>query len=517
VDAGVYSGLGATSSHLYWFSSPVRGTAETYDEEEPSPTDLVSFDLEEEEEKVFAKGVTGYDLEAGAEKIAIQKKKGEIYVVETGAEAPDDLEESAVSLDDVVIDLDPREEWKQMYFEGWRNMRDFHWTPDFAGVDWKEVRDRYATLLPRLGIRDDLRDLLGEVIGELSTSHTYIYGGDPGVETKAVPTGLLGARVVRDGAAYRITKIFRGDPADLDRSPLDEPGVNVGVGDYITAVNRRPFPADRPFEAAFANLANRHVVLTVAKDAKGRGARDVVVTPVDNDNRLRYIDWVRSNREAVAAATGGRVGYIHLPDMGSNGLIEFNRWFYPQLDKEGMVVDCRWNGGGNVSQMIVERLSRKIVSWDRARGGGIYSYPYRALRGPFVVLLNEQAGSDGDIFPYVCQYEGLAKIIGERSWGGVVGIRGDKALVDGGSLTQPEFAWWDERRGWAIENHGVDPDIVVVDTPHDAAAGRDRQLERGIEEVLGEMSANPPKRPTFEGEIPNKSRAGFLEREGKIR
>jgi tricorn protease len=328
---------------------------------------------------------------------------------------------------------------------------------------------------------------------------------------------LLGARVVREGAAYRITKILRGDAADLDRSPLDEPGVNVREGDYIVAVNRKPFPEDRPFEAAFANLADRRVVLSVAKDARGRDARDVIVTPVGDDGRLRYIDWVRENREAVAAATGGRVGYIHLPDMGADGLVEFNRWFYPQLDKAGMVVDCRWNGGGYVSQMIVERFRRKVVSWDRARGGGVYSYPDRTLRGPFVVLTNEQAGSDGDIFPYVVQYEGLAKVIGERSWGGVVGIRGDKPLVDGGMLTQPEYAWWDERRGWAMENHGVDPDIVVVETPHDAAVAKDRQLERGIEELLKDLVANPPKLPTFEGEIPNTSRAGFLEREGKIR
>lgn len=517
VDPGMYRGLGATASHLYWFSGPVRGIAETYDEDEPSPTNLVSFDLEEEEEKVFAKGVTAYDVEPGAEKIAFQKKKGEIFVVEADAEAPEDLEDSTVSLADVVIDLHPRDEWRQMYYEGWRNMRDFHWTPDFAGVDWKEVRDRYASLIPRLAIRDDLRDLLGEVIGELATSHTYVYGGDPGIESKSVPTGLLGARVTRVGSAYRITKVLRGDPADLDRSALEEPGVNVREGEFIVAVNRRPFPPDRPFEAAFANLAERRVLLTVAKDAKGGGARDVVVTTIADDTRLRYIDWVRTNREAVLAATNGRVGYIHLPDMGSDGLVEFNRWFYPQLDKEAMIVDCRWNGGGYVSQMLVERLRRKVVSWDRSRGGGVYSYPYRTLRGPFIVLTNEQAGSDGDIFPYVCQYEGLAKVLGERSWGGVVGIRSDKPLVDGGMLTQPEYAWWDERRGWAMENHGVDPDIVVVETPQDAAQARDVQLQRGVEEILRELAASPAKAPTFAGEIPNKSRAGFLEREGKIR
>jgi tricorn protease len=517
VDAGVLRGLGATSTHLFWFSRPVQGIAQDEEDEGGTPVaDLVRFDLEEEEEEVFASGVSAYDLEPSADRIAYQRKRGEILVVEAGGKAGDDDEkddDDAVSLEDVVVDLDPREEWRQIFHEGWRNMRDFHWTRDMAGVDWQAARDRYAALLPRLAIRDDLRDLMGELIGELATSHTYVWGGDPGVRTKPVSTGLLGGRFVREGAAYRIERIFRGDPADLDRSPLSEPGVNVREGEYVVAVNRRPFAADRPFEAAFENLAGRRVVVRVAADARGKGARDVVVTPAADDARLRYVDWVRSNREEVARATGGRVGYIHIPDMGAAGLTEFNRWFYPQLDKEGMVVDCRWNRGGFVSQMLVERLRRKVVSWDRARGGGYFSYPLRTLIGPFVVLTNEQAGSDGDIFPYACQYEGLAPVIGERSWGGVVGIRGDKPLVDGGQLTQPEYAWWDARRGWAIENHGVDPDIEVVETPQDAARGVDAQLRKGIDEVLRRLAEDPPQWPTFEDEIPDKIREGFRRRE----
>ena len=515
VDAGILGGLGATSTHLYWFSRDVQGIAGDGDDdgEDTPEASLQMFDLEEKEEKTVAEGVSSYDLEPTAGKIAFMKKKGEIYVIDAGEEAGEKLEKSAVSLDDVVIELDPREEWRQMYFEGWRNMRDFHWTPDMASVNWTEVRDRYATLLPRLAIRDDLRDLMGEVIGELATSHTYVYGGDQGAEAKGVPTGLLGGRFQREGSAYKILQIYRGDVADLDRAPLDAPGVNVREGEYIVSVNHRPLPAGLPLEASFANLAGRHVVLGIAKGADGKGARDVVVTPAASDTRFVYIDWVRSNREKVLAATHGRVGYIHIPDMGSGGLIEFNRWFYPQLDKEAMVVDCRWNRGGFVSQMLLERFRRKVDSWDRARGGGVFSYPYRTLNGPFVVLLNEQAGSDGDIFPYACQYEGLAPVIGVRSWGGVVGIRGDKALVDGGSLTQPEYAWWDPKRGWSIENHGVDPDIEVVNYPQDEARGIDSQLDRGIQEVMKRLEENPPQKPTFRGTIPDKSREGFRQRE----
>lgn len=514
VDAGILGGLGASASHLFWFANEVHGISGSDDEDGGGGADLVSFDLEKKKDKVFASGVTAYDLRPDAGKIAFQKERGEIYVAEIGGEAPDDLSDAAVSLQDVVIDLDPREEWRQMYFEGWRNMRDFVWVESMAGLDWKAMRDQYATLLPRLAIRDDLRDLIGELIGELATSHTYVYGGDYTGDPKGVPTGLLGGRFVREGAAYRVEKIYRGDPADLDRSPLEEPGVNVREGDYILAVNHRPLPADRPLEAAFENLAGRPVVLRVASNAAGKDARDVLVTPLRGDSRLRYIDWVRSNREAVAKATDGKIAYIHIPDMGSSGLREFNRWFYPQLDRSGMIVDCRWNGGGFVSQMLLERFRRGIVSWDRSRGGGVFSYPWRALNGPFVVLTNEQAGSDGDIFPYAVQYEGMAPVIGERSWGGVVGIRGDKPLVDGGQLTQPEFAWWDPKRGWSIENHGVDPDIVVEATPQDDGAGIDRQLERGIQEVTRILAENPPQQPTFEGEIPDKSRSGFRAREG---
>jgi tricorn protease len=220
------------------------------------------------------------------------------------------------------------------------------------------------------------------------------------------------------------------------------------------------------------------------------------------------VDWVRTNREYVASKTGGKIGYVHLPDMWQDGLIRFNTWFYPQLDKEGMVVDARWNGGGAVSQMIVERLRRKIVSFDRARGGGISRWPGSVLNGPFVVLTNEFAGSDGDIFPAAIQLEKLAPVIGMRSWGGVVGIRGDKSLVDGGLLTQPEFAWWEPKRGWAIENHGVDPDIVVQNMPQDVARGVDAQLDRALDEVLKLRKEHPPIEPVF-GPVRDRSRDGF--------
>jgi tricorn protease len=510
VPVGRYGGLGATSKQVFFLSAPLKGMAEQPGlfEEPPPEASLMAFDLEKKEVKPFMEGVSTFAVASKADKIAVMKKRGEIYVVDAAAPPGPDMAKSKVSLDGIVIELDPREEWAQMYREGWRHERDFFWDPGMGGVDWKAVRDRYATLLPRLANRSDLRDLMGEVIGELNNSHTYTWGGDPGVQVPQVATGALGADLVREGDAYRVAKIYRADPADGVRSPLDEPGSFVSVGEYILAVNHRPFPKGLPFEASMENLAGKGVVLTVNAKPVKEGSRDVVITALPSDEELRYVDWVRANREYVAQKSGGKIGYLHLPDMWQHGLIQFNRWFYPQLDREGMVVDARFNHGGAVSQMIVERLRRRIVSLDRARGGGISRWPASVLNGPFVVLTNEFAGSDGDIFPAAIQLEKLAPVIGMRSWGGVVGIRGDKLLVDGGMLTQPEFAWWEPKRGWAIENHGVDPDIVIQNMPQDLARGVDAQLDRALEEVLKLRKEHPPIEPAF-GPARDRSREGF--------
>jgi tricorn protease len=510
VDLGLYGGLAATEDRVFYLSFPLQGMAEGpgwLDEEQPQ-NDLIVFDLEEKEAKPFLEGITSYVLVPGAGKMAVMRKLGELFVV--GAEEPpgEKMEKGRVSLGGVVLELDPREEWRQIYYEAWRNMRDFHWEPGMSGLDWERVRDQYSTLLPRLASREDLRDLLGELIGELCTSHTYVWGGDSGVRVPRVGTGLLGADVERVEGGYRVTRIYRGDPADNERSPLSEPEAAVREGEVVLAVNNAPFADDLPFEAAFQGLAGKQVLLKVGDgSAKGK-SREVVVTPRGGDRGLRYADWVRRNREYVAEKTDGKVAYIHIPNMMSRGMIEFDTWFYPQLDREGMVVDARWNGGGFVSQLMVERLRRKVVSFDRSRGGGVWPYPYRTLNGPFVVLTNQFAGSDGDIFPMAIQLEGLAPIIGMRSWGGVVGIRADKPLVDGGILTQPEYAWWDPRQGWGLENHGVDPDIVVENPPQAVAKGDDAQLDRAIEEVLRLHEERPPVKPDF-GPAPDKSRGAF--------
>ncbi|MFH1143566.1 MAG: S41 family peptidase [Candidatus Eisenbacteria bacterium] len=512
VEAGRYFGLAATAGKVFYASVPLQGLLgeSPFGEEEEPTAALMAFDHEKKEAEVFMAGIAGFDLQAKAKKILISKGGGRLYVVGTDGPPGDDLSESQVSLDAMVIELSPREEWEQIYYESWRSMRDFYWDAEMHGVDWKGIRDQYAALLPRIAQRSELRDVLAEMIGELSTSHTYVFGGDPGLSAPHLSTGLLGARLAREGDGFRVDRIYRGGAPDRVRSPLQEPGGDVKEGECILAVNHRRFSPDQPFLAAFENLAGKRVMLTVNSKPQMEGSRQVAVTPLSSEGELIYADWVRRNREYVAQKTDGKIGYIHLPDMMGRGLSTFDSWFYTQLDREGMVVDARWNGGGMVSQMILARFQRHVISWGRGRYGGRDTYPYRVLNGPFVVLTNEEAGSDGDIFPAAVQLSGLAPVIGKRSWGGVVGIRGGAPLVDGGMFTRPESPWWDHVRGWGLEGHGVDPDIEIDNLPQDLAKGIDAQLDRGIQEVMRLHAERPPLSPEF-GPAPDRSRKAYDE------
>ncbi|HET7504447.1 MAG TPA: S41 family peptidase [Kofleriaceae bacterium] len=509
VPPGNYAALAATARTVFYTEQPVTGIAEV-EGDGPPEVQLIGFDLEKRKPRPFTDAVIQYRL--AGDKLAI-KKKADLFVVDA-AKPPsaEELAEHKVPMSGMVVELAPEDEWRQMFDESWRLMRDFYWDANMGGVDWRAQRDKYRALLPRLGSRLELTDLIGELIGELSTSHTYIRGGDPGTELVHAPTGVVGADVVRRGAAYEITRIYHGDPADVVRSPLAEPGVDVRTGSFVLAVNHRPFAPGQPFLAAFENLADKDIVLTVNTRPDATGARDVVVHPLASEQRLRYVDWVRRNREYVAQKTGGKVGYLHLPDMGRNGLVAFDTWFYPQIDKQAMIVDVRWNGGGFVSQRILERMRRKVLAVSRSRGGSTTTYPVRSVDGPLVVLTNEYAGSDGDIFPTVMQLDKLAPVIGMRSWGGVIGIRGDKLLVDGGLPTQPESAFWDPTHRWGVENRGVVPDIEVQNLPQDVVRAIDAQLDRGLTEIQRLLTQHPPQKRDFGG-IQDRSRKAYEKRE----
>ncbi len=411
------------------------------------------------------------------------------------------------SVDGVAIEADPRTEYRQMFLEAWRLQRDHFYDERMAGVDWDGCRARYLPLVDRVRTRDEMEDLLWELQGELGTSHAYAMGGDMPV-ARNYSVGQLGCDFAFDAASkgYRITRIYTGDAwAEGAHSPLVGPGKQVEEGDLLLAVDGRAVGPEHAPGRWLLGRVGQQVVLRVASDPSGADARDVVVKPIADETELRYREWVNANQKRVAEATGGEIGYIHIPDMGVPGAVEFHRHFGWQVERcRGFVVDARFNGGGNISALLLAKLQRKIVGWSVSRWGVPRTYPAQAPRGPIVVLTNENAGSDGDIFSQAVKSVGLGPLIGKRSWGGVVGIDRAKMLVDHGYTTQPEYAFWFNETGWGVENHGVDPDIVVDRTPEDASQGKDPQLERAISEALDRLASAPPQPPDL-GPRPDRS------------
>jgi tricorn protease len=404
-----------------------------------------------------------------------------------------------LNLSGLEMKLDRHKEWTQIYHECWRQMRDFFYDPNMHGVDWKAMRAKYEPLVPHVGHRADLTYVIGEMIGELNAGHTYVGGGEMAAPPR-VTVGLLGATLHRDARTgyFKIVKILRGALWDPKlRSPLRELGVDVKEGDYILAVNGQPLNELSNIYEALVNQAGKQVLLKVNSEARENGAREVVVVPIASEADLYYHEWVENNLKKVSDATGGKVGYVHVPDMQVNGLNQFARYFYPQVGKKAMIIDMRGNGGGNVSPMLIERLRREIAMITIARNSVPNTDPAAMVWGPMVCLLNEFSASDGDLFPYRFRQHGLGKLIGKRSWGGVVGIRGTLPLLDGGFLNRPEFSRYDvEGKKWIIEGVGVEPDITVDNDPAREYAGIDDQLNRAIDEILKELKNKEKTIPT---------------------
>lgn len=394
----------------------------------------------------------------------------------------------------VRLEIDPLAEWAQMFEEAWQLQRDQFWTADMSGVDWEAMRARYLPLLPRLASRGDLSDLLWELQGELGTSHAYEYGGDYRTPPH-YPQGFLGCGFAWEEAqsAWRLTAPVPGEPGDADaRSPFETPGAGLAAGQLLVAVDGvRLGPALDP-RRALVHKAEAAVSLTV-RDADGGPEREVVVQALKDETSLRYRDWVRRNRQAVHEATGGRVGYVHVPDMGPAGYAEFHRGYLAEFSREGLVIDVRHNGGGHVSQLLLEKLARRRLGYDVERWGAVKPYPDESPLGPMVCLTDEQAGSDGDMFSHAFKALGLGPLLGKRTWGGVIGIWPRHPLADGTVTTQPEYSFWFKDAGWAIENHGATPDREIDFRPQDHASGRDPQLEAAIAEALARVESREPE------------------------
>ncbi len=498
--------LGAKGRALFT-SFPHEGSLEqnwaTFGEP-PAKGKLEAWLFDAQKAETVADRVTDFALSADAETLAV-RSGNRLRVVAATATAKDlpardeaCREAGWVDLDRLRVGVVPGDEWRQMYREAWRLQRDQFWTQDMSGVDWKAVHDRYLPLVERVASRAEFSDLMWEMQGELGTSHCYELGGDYRPEPQW-HQGFLGADLAWDAASstWRVAAIPRGDSWDAARSsPLAVPGTNVRPGDEILEVGGETVARDASPYERLVNLAGRDVSLTV-RDASG-ARRAVAVRTMRDETGLRYRHWVEANRALVHARTGGRVGYVHIPNMGPVGYSEFHRYYLSEVDHEGLVIDVRWNGGGHVSQLLIEKLRRSRMAYNFSRWAKPTPYPDDAPVGPMVALTNEYAGSDGDIFSHVFKLSRLGPLIGMRTWGGVVGIWPRHALVDGTITTQPEFANWFRDVGWKVENYGTDPDIVVEITPQDHAAGRDPQMERALVEIERILAATKPALPSFD-------------------
>ena len=503
VDDDNYFALLALEGHLLYLG----GGPFYYGRSSDVPSSLRLFSLEDREETVLAERINGLAVSADGKKILYRSNSG-FQLIDASPAGKNSSK--TVSTAGLEVDRVPAEEWEQIFDEVWRRFRDFFYVENMHGYDWEGLREQYRTLLQHVAHRSDLNYVLGEMVAELSVGHSYISGGDYQIPPRP-QSGLAGARFELDRQAgrYRITRIFEGHNQEpIYRSPLTEIGVDVEQGDYLLAIDGEELRADGNPYRMLLHKADRPVSWTVNSTPQMEGARQVTYHPVSSESNLAYLDWVNSNRRKVEEMSQGRVGYIHLPDMGTAGIREFIKWFYGQTRKQGMVVDVRGNGGGNVSQMLIRRLSQQLLQVGFARTSDYAGpYPGSVFHGHLVCLLNETSASDGDIFPAMFRQAGLGPLIGKRSWGGVIGITNRGTLIDGGTVNVPEFGNATAEGEWSIEGFGVEPDIVVENDPAAVIAGRDQQLERGIQEVLKKIEKDPrlyPPQPPAPVKTPKK-------------
>jgi tricorn protease len=517
VPAARYSGMQAGKDCLLWYRIPVSGVlgdalADT--EERAERPVLERFDLVRRKLDVIADPVSAYAVSGDGSRLVVRDGRT-LRVLRTdrsGSDAPSsgDADEFEIDTRRIVVTVDPTAEWRQMFDEAGRLMRDHFWVADMAGVDWDAELARYRPLVDAVGSHDDLVDLLWELQGELGTSHAYVSAGGAG-DAGGRP-GLLGADLepAPDGEGWRVVRVLPPETsAPAARSPLSGPGVDVRAGDVILEVGGRPVDPGYGPAPLLLSGADELVELTVRSgpDRPDAGAvRRVVVKPLASEAALRYQDWVAGRRAFVADRSEGRLGYLHVPDMAAPGWAQLHRDLSRETSRDGLILDVRGNGGGHTSQLVIEKLARKVIGWDAARHRQPTTYPEDAPRGPVVALADELAGSDGDIVTAAIKRLGIGPVVGVRTWGGVIGIDSRYSLVDGTGVTQPRYASWFDDSGWSVENYGVDPDVEVVMRPQDWVAGRDPQLERAVDIALAALAERPAVRPPDPATRPSRLR-----------
>jgi tricorn protease len=482
--AGNYAELFAIAGKVLYRREPRTGA-----DDEKNP--ILFYDLKEREEKTILADADAFAVSADGKKLLVRKKL-EFAIIEP---KPDQKMEKKLAVAGLEAVIDPPAEWRQIFNDAWRIERDYFYDPGMHGVDWAAMRESYGKLLADAVTRWDVNFVIGELIAELNSSHTYRGGGDV-EEAPERGAGLLGADYALDAGHFRFQRILAGAPWDSEvRSPLRQPGVNVKEGDYLLAVNHVPLDATSDPWAAFQGLAKKAVLLTVNDKPTMTGAREVLVETLDSEARLRNLAWIEQKRELVEKAGAGRIGYVYVPDTGINGQTELVRQFRAQYTKDGLIIDERFNSGGQIPDRFVELLNRPLSSFWGVRDGLDWQWPPIAHAGPEAMLINGWSGSGGDCFPFFFKKAGRGPLIGMRTWGGLIGMTGVPALVDGGMVTAPTFGIYSTDGKWIIEGHGVDPDIEVVDDPAKMVSGGDPQLERAVQEVLNALAKNPPQRP----------------------
>lgn len=459
------------------------------------PGKLSLYNLEAKAEQAIIDGIQDYDLSADGKRIVFQARDQ----FGTAAVAPGQkVDDGVLKLDGMMMKINPRAEWAQEYTDAWRIMRDWFYDPNMHGVDWPAIRSKYGALVPYLANREDLNYIMTEMGSELMAGHVYVERGSDAPRVARRDGGLLGAEIVADASGYfRISHIFPGENwHESFRSPLTEPGVRAATGDFILAVDGRSTRTVKNFYELLEGKGDRVVTLTLNNRPDTAGSHDERVRPVKNESNLRYLDWVASRRAMVASLSGGRIGYIHVPNTAFEGNRELFKNFYPQANKDALVIDDRYNGGGFIPDRMIELLERKPLSYWTTRGTGDNSTPAFANTGPKAMLTNGYAGSGGDAFPYYFRERNLGRIFGTTTWGGLIGLSGNPSLADGGSLSTPSFRFYDLKGQWAVEGVGVDPDVEVVDRPESLARGEDPTLEAAVKYLLDELRRNPPHRVT---------------------
>jgi tricorn protease len=462
------------------------------DVENQSAHVLHRFEMKERKSERFLEKVHNYWVTYDGKKLLYRGENSMYRIVEAGKKPKSD--DGKLSLDKMEMLVDPRAEWAQMFHEAWRIERDFFYAPNMHGADWPAIGERYSPFLEYVGHREDLNYLFAQMLGELVVGHAYVGGGDM-PRPERVSVGLLGADYEIVDGYYRITHIYSGENWNPDlRAPLTEPGINVSKGDYLLTVNGQSLSADTNLYKVFEKTADRQTVLKVNSEPTDEGARMVTVVPISSDRGLRHRAWIENNRRKVDEMSDGRVAYVYMPNTGWSGYHSFNRDYFSHLDREAVVIDERFNGGGKAADYIIDMLSRPLLSYWAPREGRMWLTPMASIFGPKVMIINEYAGSGGDAMPLYFRRRGLGKLVGKRTWGGLVGLSGQPALMDGGGLTAPSFAIVSPDGEWEVENEGVWPDVEVEMTPKLVIEGRDPQLEKAVEVVLEELERNPVKK-----------------------